>query len=437
MTAEATPTQSGGKIDIKGKHFETLRRFAEEFVWDEKFPFVAGKTRQEVIELICSLHPDHIAEEDARAFLMCESYRFSRIANDNGERCPDASEQPYLRAQFAEHLKAEIAALPHRYKVRIELPSFPTLVQAKLPLSNSVSLRVDSHWFNQLTNEPSTSMVSLAALARGLSAAPLKAFIEIELIGFCDGSTESTAAARCISTAKQCAFLLTATGAAQDSWSDKTATANFDPSPYGLSNAAFQLPHSLGRCFGRLVPNESAWEVPDEAVGRPRTLLGGAMRPPKTEEERIAALSNSLWQVSRFLNCSGHTEFTSIAAAVEWHQDSRWADNQTFSYLAACIGLEAILGSDGYMDGMSRRLADRYAFLVGRGRSERDALSKRYEAVLNLRGRLVHAKAARLKPNDEGLLREAQAMLSGVIWHEMHEMYRIIDREKSKSVQSG
>ena len=185
----------------------------------------------------------------------------------------------------------------------------------------------------------------------------------------------------------------------------------------------------MSRCFGALTPSENNWKVRD--FGQGFTLLGGRDRAPKDDEERLTAFRNSLDPIVRFLECREHADFESLAAAMEWHQDSVFADNQTFAYLAACIGLEALLGSDVHMDSMSRRLADRYSFLIGRGRKERAELAQRYEAVLNLRGKLVHAKAARLNPEDLPLLYEAQDMLSQLIHHELGEMYRAIDREKA------
>jgi len=427
MTPEAVPPTRPTQVELKGKHLETVRRYTDEFTWDEIFPFVTGPRRQELMKLISSLYPDLLTEEDARALLSCETYRFAAVANGHGARKPDAAEWPKLNADFTDSLKKRIESLPDTYRVRISLPSFPKQVESALTITADVRIVIAAAPVGKTASEKS----GLSSLARALSDMhqPLQSFLEIDVSGFCDGSASSSAAGRCISTAKQCSFLLTAHGAAHDEWSEKVASATFAPSPYTSSDADFEMPAGLGRCFGRLVASESNWIVFGGGRGLATSLLGSG-RKPETESERIDAFKTSLFPVGRFLDCRGHRDFTSIAAAMEWHQDSLWADNQTFAYLAACIGLEAVLGSDGHMEGMSRRLADRYAFLVGRGRAEREELVKQYDEVLNLRGRLVHAKAARLKSKDEGLLRRAQAMLMRVIWHEMHEMYRTIEKEK-------
>jgi hypothetical protein len=180
----------------------------------------------------------------------------------------------------------------------------------------------------------------------------------------------------------------------------------------------------LVRCFRGIAPNEKKLVVHDELSAT--TLLLGKSRPAITDDERARALESALHPATRFFRAAKHDDFATVSAAIDWYQDSVFSDNQTFSYLAACIGLESLLGGDEHMDGMSKRLADRYAFLLGKGRSERNALASDYTKVLKLRGTLVHAKTARLTDDDRETLSLAQEMLMKAIWHELHHMYRSI-----------
>jgi len=98
--------------------------------------------------------------------------------------------------------------------------------------------------------------------------------------------------------------------------------------------------------------------------------------------------------------------------------DSVSAENETFGYLAACIGLEAILtAGDGAdrLDNLSARLSDRYGFLMGVGAQDRKKLSDEYRSLLNLRGKLVHARRRSLKANEQDQLHRVRYMLSSVI----------------------
>jgi hypothetical protein len=76
---------------------------------------------------------------------------------------------------------------------------------------------------------------------------------------------------------------------------------------------------------------------------------------------------------------------------------------------------------------MTRQLVDRYSFLMGTSRQERDRLSKDYKHILHLRGELVHAKQSRLGHAERGYLRKVQEILSQVIWRELQNMHRDSD----------
>jgi len=151
--------------------------------------------------------------------------------------------------------------------------------------------------------------------------------------------------------------------------------------------------------------------------------FGQEGRPPKNEEEARRAQDHVLSDVRRYFAARSDEDFGQIAAAIEWYQDSMWAENDTFAYIAACIGLEAVLGSgEEHLDSLSKRLADRYAFLMGKGRKEREELRAAYSSVLNLRGRLVHGKAARLDSKERPLLKKVQDLLLQLLWKEIHRI---------------
>ena len=71
------------------------------------------------------------------------------------------------------------------------------------------------------------------------------------------------------------------------------------------------------------------------------------------------------------------------------------------------------------MDAMSSRLCDRYGFLLGAGRNERERLSLEYRDILNLRGKLVHARSKRLTAGEREKLSQVQRMLAKVIDREI------------------
>lgn len=101
-----------------------------------------------------------------------------------------------------------------------------------------------------------------------------------------------------------------------------------------------------------------------------------------------------------------------IKAAIEWWIDASASQNETISFLQFCIGFEALLGdSDNSERGITERLADRFAYLLGNTQSERTQLKLKFKEVYKRRGNIVHQRAPHLTVNDSNAHHEAQLML--------------------------
>jgi hypothetical protein len=221
--------------------------------------------------------------------------------------------------------------------------------------------------------------------------------------------------------AKQCAFVLITHGTFDRSFDEQESRALLETERPSIFEEVL-IPGSLSRCFGSLVINGEKLLVPDS--GKIGSILSPSMRMAETNEEKTQALSGTLNCLSKYFSYQNHVDFQSISAAIEWYQDSLFSDNQTLDFLSACIGLEALLGDENQMENMTNRLSDRYGFLMGKGRTSREKLRQDYKSVLVERGKLVHARKARLSGQTANLLQIAQKMLLDVIWHELHQMYR-------------
>ena len=133
----------------------------------------------------------------------------------------------------------------------------------------------------------------------------------------------------------------------------------------------------------------------------------------KGQESLGSQLSRLLNYVRSFYEKSGEParDHERLAAAMEWLVDSLSLSDQTMAYLAACIGLESLLGEDGG-DTPTSRLQDRYAYTLGKTRAERKRLASDMHEVFTLRGQLVHARASRLKGKDAASLSKIRRMLA-------------------------
>jgi hypothetical protein len=404
------------KMVIKGKYLAAIREYVASLSFNEDILIKINPQFDALQSAMLTLKGEYLNRDSANAVLFRECYSFAH--KHQGRTGPlNTPDNQDLLEGMVNHLKACIESYPRDYVVRIELPSFPNFGAATFDLAPDMMLAIGQH-----KRDSQNAIVNALLKTRGVDSVEFDAFIELRASGYADNSPDSAVTSACISMAKQCAFILLAFGVVKNTYApSEPARATLTTKLTGTTNL-FALPDSLARYLGTLVPNDEKLVTYDYSSAA--TLLGAPPRPAAIDEEKCEALRSGLSTAVRYFSAKENTDFASISAAIDWYQDSLLAENQTFSYVAACIGMEALLGSDTHIDEMSKRLADRYAFLMGKGRAEREALSSEYTKILKLRGRLVHAKAARLEGNDRDLLRSAQQMLMKAIWHELHEMYR-------------
>jgi hypothetical protein len=386
---------------------------------------------RELVELITNLHGKFMDEGDVHSMLQDEVAYF--IFSGPEGRAGKLSDPMFAddASMLADKILAKIESFPRAYELRVELPAAQFFGDFDSELSARASIVAGPYDFV----ERYVNMQS--ALARALEVGHKKAtylLLRVEGYGGTDyggNAADAPATREAISLAKQIAFVLTAHGIVdQKAYAVEKARCSLTDLTT-KADSRVELPQSAMDCFSSLAFNIENLRVYD--YSNASSLLGGSNRPTKDDDERLHALTRCMTSVARFFSTASHPDHASIVAAMEWHQDSLYADNQTFAYLAACIGLEALLAGSETLGNMTRQLVDRYSFLMGTSRQERDRLSKDYKHILHLRGELVHAKQSRLGHAERGYLRKVQGMLSQVIWRELQNMYRDFDLKHSRS----
>lgn len=104
-----------------------------------------------------------------------------------------------------------------------------------------------------------------------------------------------------------------------------------------------------------------------------------------------------------------------IKSAIEWAFDANTNDNQTVSFVQACIGLEAILGDDVGDEPLTTTLADRCEYLLGRSLKSRKQIREHFRELYRIRSKVVHGKAVRLSDKDNFYLDWAKSVLDALI----------------------
>lgn len=116
-------------------------------------------------------------------------------------------------------------------------------------------------------------------------------------------------------------------------------------------------------------------------------------------------------------------------------------ENQTISFLQLCIGFEALLGDSGDSSsrmgerGVTERLSDRYAYLVGHTQAERESLRKEFAEVYKQRGQIIHQREIHLRGRKDADARmKARQMLFKAIAAELNS---VMKAAKEKRPQRG
>lgn len=399
-------------IRIKGKYLKAIEDYVATLDLNDPAFFKENDEYQTLKEAILKLHGSFLSEANIFSIVFDETltYAYQARQTDNPTELP-----PDFREELIQRLKVCIESFPRQYTVRIELPSIPTWGDFRIPISESLFLVSAKTLIHKGENR-------LAYLLREPSEALC---LEIHVAGYADSAPDSPGTADAIALAKQFAFISTSLGIFKRTFTSAQKANAEITTQINNKVHSINFPDSLSRCFGELHLNEALLQVTDDSPeGKARGLLFQGTRAAVTPEEKTKGLNTLIYDASKFFAHSGYPDFPSIAAAIEWYLDSLFADNQTFSYLAACIGLEALLGSNEQLDSLSKRLADRYAFLIGTTRTEREQLIEDYRKLLDLRGELVHAKRARLNSESQQSLWKIQEMLFNAIWHEIRSMYK-------------
>jgi hypothetical protein len=409
------------RFEVKGKTLKALQEFVDSISFDSPYAWSIGAAPS-IISLVARAHSNYMSEDDVVDLVLRESFGFFD-ARPNVEGFFTATENCAHREKFISILKERFEALPLNYTIRI------ALVRKVLPIPARLRISEDIHLVT-CAPLPSPYMPNRINAAPTNVVAAEHGFIEIKVQGYATNIASSPGVAEAISLAKRLAFNFESSGLFHRSPGKPDVTATITTDDTNQTHS-LRLPQDVQWCIGGLAAKQAHFlQWSNESLAS-NLALHGIKIPPiaKTPEEIIKVTEERLKPVRQFFKAANHPDFASVCAAIEWHQDSLCAENQTFAYLAACIGLEAILGSDETMTGMSKRLADRYAFLLGKNRADREQMSRDYSEVLNLRGQLVHAKTARLKGDALELLNKARAMLAQVIRHEIATMLTGINPE--------
>lgn len=350
----------------------------------------------------------------------------------------DAPNSAVCLAAMREEVVRFLESLPRTYYTYFPMVSLPTIGQAELPLTADIAIIDTSHPGAMeavlLVNE--VSSLQDAMLGRASAAlTPDARYVRIRTTGFANNSLTSEAVASAVAQLKHFAFISLASNVFKEEHiyarQPRLLSAVVscidvgDRERYGV-----HLPEELARFLARLQPNMETLRYHDLTAGS--TILGATARAPGTPGELAIALKVGYAVTDSFLAIPRETlDVQRIKAAMEWWIDAVAVENQTIAFLEFCLGFEALLGdSDGNGNrsperGITERLSDRYAYLMGRTQSEREEHRKAFAKFYKRRGQIVHQRETHLRRSqDAAACGDARRMLYNAIAQELNSFVR-------------
>lgn len=335
--------------------------------------------------------------------------------------------------KFRDDIHAYLLSIPRIFEISFDLPSMPLWGGGELQLAQNVALI--EYAAPPAVDKANNKNNVLAALIGKKEAQTARIALKIRVTGFGSANVNSTAVSNAISQMKQFFQMFRRIepykGTVGLLNSDRASEVNcrvIDPI-YPSEVMYVQLPAQLRSFLAKVSINENKLEVLDFPNGA--TLLSAHNRKAETREEKSSALLLSMRWITSVLNCPDNwPDADRIRSALEWGFDSAVNENQTFAFIQACIGIEALLGDDDKDEPLTSRLADRCAYLLGASYKDRDDIRKRFKKMYDVRSKVVHGRRPTLSHSDAQELDYAQEILGDVITAEVNTLLKALGKAK-------
>ncbi len=366
-------------------------------------------------EEVHKLRPEWLAPEDVFVFA-------TQIVSDalvplrSAGRKVDGPIIAIFQQEEIEHLAGAITdyvqSIPRDYKILFPLPA--VAVSAPIDLSETVRLVPPSSVEKQS---------GLASLSRHFQGA--QSYVVVTTKGYATSWIASSAFRNAISTLKRFIYLAFTFGVltrAEPIQTMADLTGNrIEPIASGLAEDMANdsshrilayLPVDVSVLLRRIMLNDN------EHAKLPLYRLQMQVKSEREIKERLARPTAALFWEPLSAEASG------ICSAMEWGFDALADSNETVSFIKTCIALEAALGEEeeDINDGITRRLADRCAFLLGPTPSARRAIRKEFKEIYVTRSRVVHGKVTRLAREQLSQLSSATYYLQLILEKEINAL---------------
>lgn len=136
---------------------------------------------------------------------------------------------------------------------------------------------------------------------------------------------------------------------------------------------------------------------------------------PNSPDEIIDVISNIIDHLLE----DQSSEAKRIRMAIGWYMNSSYNEDDAMAFLQICMGLEAIFGDDQDQGGLTKMLADRCAYLIGKNITQRRKIKEAFGKIYTIRSKIVHGVINRLNEEDKFMRHYAKGLLQAALKKEI------------------
>ncbi|SFV07254.1 HEPN domain-containing protein [Pseudoduganella namucuonensis] len=345
---------------------------------------------------------------------------------------------------LSEELINALAEIPRTYQVFFPLPQMQTIPDTEFCSSIQLVSRDFGRKSDFLSAESTfQGMVSDTGSSADVEVDNTQTFLRVTISGYLSSSRTQSAMLSATSILKRCVQMGVIKNAfAVDGFHPGFHKLSTGPDSDVLAHPALTALATESFANGRPVRRIQLSRNLSNYLTRIRIYTIGGMR-----QVRPPVISNSDMQrdLQNLLSSSysllveriNEEQTRSLRSAFEWAFDAMADDETVPSYISTCIGIEAALGEESESGGITERLADRCAFLLGSIPVQRSCIRVDVREIYKLRSKLVHGATNTLNGRDTAMSELSRKYLWLILETELDAILELhtkqntfIDRER-------
>lgn len=343
---------------------------------------------------------DGINQDDIVWLILDACDAAAEHAEKEATRDKEKDKPATLREALLEEVEKALSELPATHFLHIPLYSFPKENIPTLELSKDLTIvAAPKRWFSRSTN-------ALAELLQtGTNSEINMPALKVRCSGYVGGigtGSRSSAVINGLAKLREYVYLGQAFGILKERPllplmkqpklpDDDDIVAYIHPDQKETEGRRIPARRSLLSLIARLEPDPTLL-----------SLLEDQTSGPTTEDQIYSRLAKRTTVIKPILDAPySDKDVSRLRSSIEWALEATIADESSTSIVQSFIALEALLGDDDSgaknqpNSGITGKLSDRYAYLVGTKHSNRQELKSEIASLYSMRGDIVHGRKSK------------------------------------------